>query len=70
MLHFPRGVAFGVNVGDFLQLQGTFECDGVLIFSTDIEEMSVVRVLASQLPNVIRLLQDFPDLVGQGLEAA
>jgi hypothetical protein len=30
MLHLAGGVAFGVDVGDLLELEGTFEGDGAV----------------------------------------
>jgi len=43
MLHLAGGVAFGVNVRDFLELQSTFECDRVVDASAEIEESVVAE---------------------------
>ncbi len=39
MLHFAGRVALGVNVGDFLQLQRAFECDGEMLAATEEKEI-------------------------------
>ena len=40
MLHFAGRVALGVDVGDFLQLQRSFECDGEVDAATQIKEIA------------------------------
>ncbi len=40
MLHFSRGIAFGVNIGNFFQLECALECDGVMNSSPEIEEVA------------------------------
>src|SRR5579883_2269134 len=39
VLHFAGGVALGVNVGDFLQLEGAFEGDGVVDAAAEEEKV-------------------------------
>ena len=39
MLHLAGGVAFGVDVGDLLELEGAFEGDGVVDASAEEEEV-------------------------------
>ena len=46
MLQLARGVRFGVDIADFLQLQRRFEADRVVEVPADEEERSVVFILA------------------------
>ena len=39
VLHFAGGVAFGVDVGDFLELEGAFKGDGVVDAAAEEEEV-------------------------------
>ena len=39
VLHFAGGVAFGVDVGDFLELERAFEGDGVMDAAAEEEEV-------------------------------
>ena len=55
VLHFCSGVAFGVNVADFLELQRTFHGDRVAEVATEVQE---VVCLAERLC-------DFGDAVGE-----
>ena len=45
MLQFARGVAFGVDVGDFLELEGAFERDRVVHAAAEIEHVARLREL-------------------------
>src|SRR5260370_1405991 len=49
VLHFAGGIAFGVNVRDFLELQRAFESDGVVNVSTEIEKIGVAKELPRQV---------------------
>ena len=40
MLHLARRVAFGVDVGDLLELEGSFEGDGVVDAAAEEEEVA------------------------------
>ena len=40
MLHLAGGVAFGVDVGDLLELEGAFEGDGVVDAAAEKEEVA------------------------------
>ena len=40
MLHLAGGVAFGVDVGDLLELEGAFEGDGEVDAAAEVEEVA------------------------------
>ena len=63
VLHLARGIALGVNVGDFLEFQRAFQGNGVLELASDEKEMIRVAILFRQLANFPCLLQDFTDLL-------
>ena len=70
MLHFAGGIAFGVNVGDFLELQRAFEGDGVMDAAREIEKIGVAEKLAGQrfVGSGLIGLQDGLDLVRDARE--
>ena len=49
MLHFASGIAFSVDVGNFLELKGAFEGDGVVNAAAEIEEIGAAKKLASEV---------------------
>ena len=49
VLHFAGGVAFGVNVGNFLELQRAFERDRVVDAARQIEKIGVAEELPRQV---------------------
>ena len=40
MLHFAGGIAFGVDVGDLLELERAFEGDGEMDAAAEVEEIA------------------------------
>ena len=48
VLHFAGGIAFGVDVGNFLQLQRAFESDRVVNAAAEVEEIGVAEELAGE----------------------
>ena len=48
VLHFAGGIALGVNVGNFLELQRAFERDGVVDAAAEIQEIGVAEKLPRQ----------------------
>ena len=70
MLHFARGIALGVNVRDFLELQRAFEGDRVVDAAREIEEIGVAKELAGQrfVGSGLIGVQDRLDLVGDAGE--
>jgi len=65
VLHLSGGVAFGVDVGDFLELEGSFEGDGVVDAAAEEEE--VLRGgegLGEFVALVVDGAEDFFELVG------
>ena len=64
MLHFAGGIAFGVDVGNLLELERAFEGDGVVDAAAEIEEVAGVEKLAGELLRtaVELVLQDLFDL--------
>src|SRR3954464_5186791 len=49
MLEFPRGIALGVNIGDFLELEGPFERKRIAGAAAEIEHVSAFREIARQM---------------------
>src|SRR5579875_3935820 len=45
VLHFAGGIAFGVNVGNFLQLQRAFQRDGVMNAAAEIQKIRMAEKL-------------------------
>jgi hypothetical protein len=39
MFHFGGGIALGVDIGDFLELEGAFEGDGEVVLAAEEEEV-------------------------------
>jgi len=44
VLHLARRVAFGVDVGDLLQLEGALESDGVVDAAAQVQEVGLPEV--------------------------
>ena len=57
VLHFAGGVALGVDVGDFLQLERAFEGDGVMDAAAEEEE-------------IVRGVEDLRELLALGVDRA
>ena len=67
MLHLPGGVAFGVDVGDFLQLQRPLEGQRVVDAAAEEEEIRAAEEQPAQLFELFVPLQDLLEL-GRNLE--
>ena len=79
VLHFGGGVAFGVDVADFLELQGAFHGDRVAEVTSEVQE--VVRLAEclcnfgdavgelERFGNEVREFREFLDDVGAGFKA-
>ena len=63
VLHFAGRIAFGVDVGNFLQLQRAFERDGVVDAAAEIEKIGVAEKLPRELFDFRVALEDVFDLV-------
>ena len=63
MLHLTGGVAFGVDVRNFLQLQSAFESDGIVNPAAEIEEIRVAEKLSAELFEFRIALENAFDLV-------
>ena len=48
VLHFAGGIALGMNVGNFLELQRAFEGDGEVDAASEIQEIGVAEELPGQ----------------------
>src|SRR5579859_1635832 len=48
VLHFASGIAFGVDVGNFLELEGAFERDGIVNAAAEIEKIGLAEELAGE----------------------
>ena len=65
VLHFAGGVAFGVDVGDFLELEGSLEGDGVVDAAAEEEEVvGGGEGLGELLALVVDGAEDFFDFAG------
>ncbi len=63
MLHFAGGVALGVDVGNFLELERAFEGDGEMDAATEVEKIARVGEAGGELLALGRAgLEDFFDL--------
>ena len=49
MLHFARGIAFRVNVGNFLQLERAFERDRIVNAASEIKKIRVAEKLSRKI---------------------
>ena len=69
VLHFAGGVAFGVNVGDFLELERAFEGDGEMDAAAEVEEVARVGEAGGELLALCGAgLEHFFDLGGNAAE--
>ncbi len=65
VLHLAGGVAFGVDVGDLLELEGAFEGDGVVDAAAEEEEVArVVELFGERGGEVVGRAEDGFELVG------
>ena len=68
MLQFPRGVGLGVDVGNFLQLQASFQAHGVVHAPADEEHVMGTGIFGGKPLNALLVLQHPLDLSGDGLQ--
>jgi hypothetical protein len=69
VLHFAGGVAFGVDVGDFLELERAFESDGEVDAAAEVEEVARGGEAGGELLALGGTgAQDFFDLAGDAAE--
>src|SRR6185437_8636873 len=65
VLHLAGGVAFGVDVGDLLELEGAFEGDGVVDAAAEEEEVAgVIELLGERVGKVVGGAEDVFELAG------
>ena len=69
VLHLACRVAFGVDVGNFLELERAFQSNGVVDAAAEEEEVAGVGVLAGEgLALGVDGAEDFFDLAGEVVE--
>ena len=69
MLHLARGIAFGVDVGDLLQLERAFERDGEMDAAAEEEKVGGAEKLAAQFL-VVRVVREDGFELSRGCAAA
>ena len=70
VLHFAGGIAFGVDVGNFLEFEGAFEGDGIMNAAAEIEKIGVAEKLLGESlvkPSFVHL-EDHFHFVGNARE--
>lgn len=70
VLELASGVGFGVDIGDFLELERAFEGHGVVERAADEEDVLAETVLLGEGLNRLDVFEQFVGLAGQLLEAA
>ena len=65
VLQLTGRVSFGVEIRDFFQLQGTFECNWVAQIAADKEERAALCQRAGQLGDGGAVLEHLSDIVWQ-----
>ncbi len=68
VLHFSGGIAFGVNVGNFLQLERAFERDGIVNAASQEQEVLRARILLGQVFTFFFAGQQMFELAGNARE--
>ena len=63
MLHLPSGIAFGVDVGNLLELQRALQGDRIVNSAPQVEEVTVTEKLLREFFNILVMLQNGLDLV-------
>ena len=67
VLHFGGGIAFGVDVTDFLEFQGAFHGHRVVEVAAQVQEVVRVHVLVRDTRNLVRKLERLFHKLGQVL---
>ena len=70
VLQFARRIALGVDVGNFLELQGAFERDRIIDAAAEEQHVTRIGHLAGHLADVLFVLQDFRHVAGRHDEGA
>ena len=70
MLHLARGIAFGVDVGDFLQLQRAFQRDGIVNAASQKEEIVSAVILLRQILGIFIVGSSASSLPGMRVSSA
>ena len=70
MLHFCRGITFGMDVGNLFQLQSSFQSHGEIVLSAQEEKTLSLRVLQRDGLDVFIPGENFLDEAGNRLEGA
>ena len=68
MLELARGVGLGVNVGNFLEFEGSLQRRGVIDIAADEVHVARVEILGSKELNILLVLQHFVNLLRQLFE--
>ncbi len=68
MLHFGCGVTLGMDVGDFLELERTFQGDGEIELAPQEEEVFCLLVFEGDLPDLVVQGEDLFHLFREGLK--
>ena len=66
VFHLARGIAFGVYVGNLLELERALQRDRIVDPAAEVQKVRGVAVLAGEAGNRVRLLQRLLDQRGQG----
>ena len=70
VLHLCGGVALCVYVRDFLELECALHGDGIVVSAAEVEEVAGVGEGLGELGDLVVVLEDGGDLVGDGLKFA
>ena len=68
VFHLGGGITLGVDVGDFLKFQSSFECGGVVVAATEIEEVAGIGEYVGELLDAGSELEHFLDGLGEGAD--
>ena len=68
MLHFCSRITFCMDVGNFFQFQCTFQCNGVVITSSQIEKIVCVSEYAAYVLYSVSLLQQLLHFFRHGIQ--
>ena len=61
VLHLARRIAFGMDIGNFLQLERPFQSDRIVQMAPEIKEVGLAEKLLGGLFDAGRLVQRFAD---------
>ena len=69
VFHFGGGIAFSMDVGDFLQLQGTFEGDRIVLQTTEIQHVTHILVFLRDVLHMAAMVEGPLDFFGDAVES-